>query len=427
MLLDLSLVYCQKHQVQLSVGKTKLLVFSKHESTYVKYAKLITPLNINKIPIPFASTAEHVGVLRSVSGNLPHIHQRLINHKRSLAQILSMGMAKRHRANPVAALRAEMIFSTPVLFSGIASLLLSKSEVDILAQHVKVTIENLLKLHPKTPAPVVFFLSGRLPGEALLHLKQLTLFGMICQLRGNILNDLAVKLLTTAKQSSKNWFADIRSYCFTYNLPHPLILLQNPRSKEEFKKLIRTKITDFWQTKLREHSATLENKSLKYFKPKYMSLSKPHPMYEHAVTSYQVNKCVTVARLLSGRFRTRSLLRHFYPDKVSGLCELCFEEYEDIPHIILPKCTILKDKVATLYTFAQDTLANCKAAAHIFENIVISGRDDNLKVQFLLDPSVIPQVITATQIDKCVLPELFKVTTTWCYSLVRTRRKHLEA
>ena len=158
-----------------------------------------------------------------------------------------------------------------------------------------------------------------------------------------------------------------------------------------------------------------------------MSLSKPHPMYEHAVTSYQVNKCVTVARLLSGRFRTRSLLRHFYPDKVSGLCELCFEEYEDIPHIILPKCTILKDKVATLYTFAQDTLSNCKAAAHIFENIVISGKDDNLKVQFLLDPSVIPQVITATQIDKCVLPELFKVTTTWCYSLVRTRRKHLEA
>ena len=95
-LLNLSLLYCQKHQVQLSASKTKLLVFSKHESDYVKYAKLLSPLHIGNTPIPFASTAEHVGVLRSVSGNLPHIHQRMVNHKRSLAKILSMGLSKRH-------------------------------------------------------------------------------------------------------------------------------------------------------------------------------------------------------------------------------------------------------------------------------------------------------------------------------------------
>ena len=51
MLLDLSLQYCQKHQVQLSASKTKLLVFSKQESAYVKYSKLISPLNMNKTPI----------------------------------------------------------------------------------------------------------------------------------------------------------------------------------------------------------------------------------------------------------------------------------------------------------------------------------------------------------------------------------------
>ena len=157
-----------------------------------------------------------------------------------------------------------------------------------------------------------------------------------------------------------------------------------------------------------------------------MSLSKPHPMYEHAVTNYQVNKCVTVARLLSGRFRTSSLLRHFYPDKFSGLCELCHKEHEDVPHIILPKCNILKDKVATLCNYARDTFTNCRAAA-VFKNVIIMGKDDELKVQFLLDPSVVPQVIAAVQIDKSVLPELFKVTTTWCYSLVRARKKLLEA
>ena len=127
----------------------------------------------------------------------------MVSHKRSLAQILRMGMAKRHRANQLASLRAETIFSKPVLYSGMASLLLSKSEADILAKHVNLTTENLLKLHPKTPEPVVFFQAGKLPGEALLHLKQLTLFGMICQLGGNILNNLALKLHQPRSKATK--------------------------------------------------------------------------------------------------------------------------------------------------------------------------------------------------------------------------------
>ena len=68
-----------------------------------------------------------------MTGNLPHIHKRIVNHKRSLASILSMGLSKRHRTNPIASLCAESIFSTPVLFSGMASLFLTKSESDMLA------------------------------------------------------------------------------------------------------------------------------------------------------------------------------------------------------------------------------------------------------------------------------------------------------
>ena len=423
-LLNLTLIYCQKHQVQLSASKTKLLVFSKQETDYVKYAKLLSPLHIGNTPIPFASTAEHVGVLRSVSGNLPHIHQRMVNHKRSLAKILSMGLSKRHRANPIASLRAETVFSTPVLFSGVASLFLTKSESDILAQHVKENTESLLKLHAKTPEPVVFFLAGRLPGEALLHLKQLTLFGMICHLPGNILHNIAVQLLTTASQKSQNWFSGIRSHCFTYNLPHPLILLKSPPTKEKFKSLIKANITDFWQAKLRAHSATLEEKSLRYFKPQFMSLSRPHPMWAGAVTSYTVNKRVTTARMLSGRFRCGSLLRHFNPD-ISGICELCGKELEDIPHIILPRCPHLLSQADILRRYAENTLATCPTAFQLFSDIVVKGKDDYLKVQFFVDPSVIPAVIAAAQVNKHIMEAILTVTTTWCYSMNRTRCKLL--
>ena len=103
-----------------------------------------------------------------------------------------------------------------------------------------------------------------------------------------------------------------------------------------------------------------------------------------------------------------SLVRHFYPDKVSGICELCNLELEDIPHLIIPKCPKLADRAQLLLKYAKDSLANCSTAAAIFDNI-IHGEDDELKVQFMLDPSVIPEIILAAQENKNLLGKLFKV------------------
>ena len=422
-LLDLSILYCDKHQVKLSAGKTKLLVFTQKETDYTKYVKLLSPLRIGDSQIMFATEAEHVGVLRSLSGNLPHIHQRVVSHKKALGQILRMGMSRRHRANPIAVLRAEQVFASPVLFSGMASLILTRADIDVLARNVKETTESLLKLHPKTPEPVVFFLAGRLPGEALLHLKQLTLFGMICLLHGNILNNIARQLLTTASQTSKNWFAHIRDICFMYNLPHPLLLLKSPPTKQSFKTLCKANVTDFWQQRLRERSASLEEKSLRYFKPQFMSLSRPHPLVAWATTSYQVNKSILTMRMLSGRFRCGSLLRHFY-QHVSGICELCHVELEDLPHILLPRCPLLFERAHSLTIYFTEKISQSLAASTIARKIMDS-EDDQLKVQFFLDPTVIPAVIAAAQTEPDIIPLILSETTTWCYSLNRERIKLL--
>ena len=141
-------------------------------------------------------------------------------------------------------------------------------------------------------------------------------------------------------------------------------------------------------------------------------------MWCTAVTSYQVNKCVIVGRMLSGRFRCGSLLRHFYPH-ISGLCELCGEELEDIPHILLPRCPQLSNRADMLLRFANEKLSENKTALKIFVNIM-HGKDDNNKVQMLLDPAAIPEIITATQKDETVLQLLLVATTTCRYSINRT-------
>ena len=417
-LLQLSLNYCDKYQVELSAPKTKLLAFSNNPDD-VSYAKLISPIHIGNTTIPFVDSAEHVGVLRSVSGNLPHIHQRLVKHRKALACILFTGMSRRHRASPLASLRAERIFGTPVLFSGLASLVLSKAEVDIVSSHVKKTAQNLLKLYQNTPDVFIFMISGSLPGEATLHLKQLTLFGMISRLPQNILHRIAKEKLLTG--DSKSWFGQILLLCNRYGLPHPLTLLDNPPKKEHFKSTIKLKIAEFWQSHYRSRTAELT--SLRYFKPQFMSLLHPHPILSTAFHSYDINKMVVQLRMLSGRYRVGSLLKHFSPSH-NGDCELCGQELEDLPHLLLPRCPHLLERKALLVEYANTVLSSSKVCLSIFTNILDNGDEDE-RVQLFLDCSAIPCVISANQADRTVIPLLFRVTRTWCYSLHRTRLKLL--
>ena len=127
--------------------------------------------------------------------------------------------------------------------------------------------------------------------------------------------------------------------------------------------------------------------------------------------------------MLSGRFRCGSLLKHFYKH-LSGVCELCSIEQEDLPHILTPRCPKLHQRVATLVAFARESLSDPESstAAAIFEKY-LACKDDKLKVQFLLDPSVIPEVIAAEQSKAGTLQQLMNVTTTWCYSINKLRIK----
>ena len=149
----------------LCADKTKLQVFAtKTMQEAVNYAKMTNPVMINGKKIEFVDSAEHVGVLRSITGNLPSILARIKAHKRALGSVLNTGMARGHRGNPAASLRVEQLYGSPVLLSGLGTLVLTKKEIVLVDQHHKETIMNLQRLLPNTPRSVSCFLAGSLPG-----------------------------------------------------------------------------------------------------------------------------------------------------------------------------------------------------------------------------------------------------------------------
>ena len=156
-------------------------------------------------------------------------------------------------------------------------------------KHFHQSLQSLMRLHNRTPQCVTLFLAGSLPGIALVHLRILSNFGMITRKPDSILFRLGLDILSRTRPSSKSWFAQVRNICLLYQLPHPIILLEHSMTKPSFKSMVKKAVINYWETKLRLESAQLP--SLKYFRPSYMSLTTPNPLWLSARASpYEVSK-----------------------------------------------------------------------------------------------------------------------------------------
>ena len=427
-LLHLTLLYCNKYKIEMTPEKTQLQVFSPPNFYQeLQYFKSINYLDISGIPLSFTTKAEHVGIIRSTtSGNAPHVLQRIAAHKRALGAVLSAGLARRHRGNPAASLRTEKLYGLPVLLSGLGSLYLLENEKKTLEQHYKETLQNLQKLYSRTPDSVIYFLGGSLPFLAHLHMRQLSIFAMICRLPENILNKVAHYVLTCLPENSHSWFTQITKICYQYSLPTPLLLLTNPPSQDDFKHTVKQKVLDFWQSKLRMDAKKLENSSLAFFKPAFMSLSRPHLLWTtcHG-NSYELNKATIQAKYLSGCFRTEKLLSHFSHTN-SQFFQLypLTETVGDIYHHLV-FCPVLQECRNNIFEYWEQIASDNNAASKILSEI--QKATPEIFLQFLLDCSVLPHVISAAQIEGYILYDIFfKATRTYCYSVYRTRRKVLD-
>ena len=382
----------------------------------------INPISIYGQKIAPSHQAEHVGVVRSDEGNLPHLLGRILSHKKAKFAILSSGISRGHRGNPAAAIVLEKIYALPVLLSGVSSLYLTSWEVNTIDSCYKTTLSDLLKLYKGTPQAFVYFMSGSLPGRALIHQRQLSLFSMICNLRNDPLHQRARHALTCLPPKHKSWFNQIRDICLLYGLPHPLTLLSEPPSPPSFKKLCKSLILDYWETKLRAEVSSLG--SLEYFKPEFHSLVKPNPMFWTAASNpYEVSKAIVQCRMLSGRYRTELLASHWSQNKHGYCLQMsCASTIETLAHILLfcPCYSDAREKLKSMWLRFPNQSIN-----HLVRSLLIGPPEALL--QFLLDPSVHPDVISMVQeLGSEPLKIVFHLTRTWCYDIHRLRAKLLQ-
>ena len=413
-ILHIALKYCKEYHVDLCADKTKLIMMTPRSNPTLVHNN---PIKINEEVIEFSKEAEHVGVIRSINGNTSHILNRIVSHKKALGAILHSGAALNHRGNIAGVIKIEKLYALPVLLSGSASLVLNKAEENILDHHYTGTLRKLLKACPNTPRSFVHFMCGSLPASAFLHLRQLGLFCMITRLPDDPLNLQARHVLTTHPPTSKSWFMKVRSLCLQYDMPHPLQLLNNPLSKDAFKKLSKSKVINHWEIFLRSEAAILP--SLIHPKLDFYSLTQTHPILSMPGSNpHEVSKAVIQTKMLSGRYQTALLTRHWSPSR-SEWCPAitCSKVPESLEHILLycPYYASIREQLILQWARVMNR------SAHLLLFQMLSGPASSL-LSFILDPSTHPTVIKLVQeLGLDMLKIFMSLTRNWCWAVHKGR------
>ena len=267
------------------------------------------------------------------------------------------------------------------------------------------------------------FLAGSLPLTGLLHLRMFSLLGMIARLGPeNILHIHGRHILLNLGHNNveKSWFSGIRSLSQQYSLPDPLLTLQSPPTKYQWKTLTRSKVLDWWQIKLRGEADLLP--SLLHFRPAFMSLSSPHPLWSTAGSPFEVSKAVVSARMLSGRYRTDYLSRHWSRTNPEGLCRLpgCEGSEGSLEHILL-HCPALAEARSRMITHWSSFLVSRPWLFPVIAHHTLG--DVSLHLQFLIDASTLPLVISSNRSNPEILPSCLYLTRTWNFAIHLTREK----
>ena len=158
-----------------------------------------------------------------------------------------------------------------------------------------------------------------------------------------------------------------------------------------------------------------------------MSPTHPHPIWTSCESNpREIHKSVQACRMLSGRYLTDRLQRHWTHNK-AGVCllPLCSPQSEGSLEHILLHCSALETTRQKLYDLCHKVSQESSELSTIVNKLTLSG-DQQLLMQLILDCTVIPDVIKTTQTSGThTRDRLLYLGRTWCYNIHRARMNKL--
>ena len=218
-------------------------------------------------------------------------------------------------------------------------------------------------------------------------------------------------ILMMCDSKSTTWAAHVRILCLMYGLPDPLSMMSStPPTKSEWRTLTKTRITVFYEQKLRKLAEG--NSKMEFLNIKLHGLSgKHHPIIARITDSRDIKKLRAHVKFVTGDILTGERLA-----KERGTdpkCRICSASNDNIVHI-MTQCRGTSDIRERLHADMMNTVAQIDGKNMVLQH----GTTDEMLTQFVLDPSSmnLPNGYRLSTIHPR-LQEVLRISRDWCFAL----------
>ena len=199
----------------------------------------------------------------------------------------------------------------------------------------------------------------------------------------------------------------------------------SPPTKLQFKGKVKSAIKEYWHAALVRQAASLP--SLRYLRLPFLHLGAgPHPVWWTCGSSSSAVRAATVQiKMLSGRYRSCWLRRHWTGEPGVFRLPGCGQVPSDVAHLLSAECPALHPYFASTLPHLLTMLSHNRELIALVLNAMISDKDTD--TSFLLDPSTNSAVIALVQQygQAPVLGPLFRVARAWIWCAHRARMRLL--
>ena len=283
-------------------------------------------------PVTTEDHTVHLGVHRSTKC-IPNTDEKINLGRRTAYSLMGAGFHGKSGLKQSIKASMWMKYVVPRITYGMEVLSLRRKDIDQLEAFQRRTMKQLQGLPNKTSDTAALALMGTLPISVCIEKNILSLFGRVVRDRDSIEHELAIRQLAVRSITEKSWFSSVRLVLNAYDLPSAYELIENPPSKEQWKKTVKSKvhqaIENQWRTDIESKS------SLKYLNPEAVKIGKVHQMYATVRNNIQdVRRAEIKARLLTGTYTLQSNRAKFNQYNVSPICQLCNKDPETREHFL---------------------------------------------------------------------------------------------
>ena len=250
--------------------------------------------------------------------------------------------------------------------------------------------------------------------EGKIHKDVFSLFFSVWNNPDTKIYGIVKYLLQTNQHNSRTWAAHLRYLCTRYGLEDPLVYLnRDPPTKSSWKELIATRITTYFENKLRTTAQT--NNLMEFLNTFSCGLrGRRHPALSNMVTNWDVRRSRPHLKFLSGNYLTYKIRS----DQSGGSprCRICETSSDETVSHVISACQGLADEREKILPEFSKLCAQTKNHLN-FEDFM---QNKDKLCQFILDPTSLNLPMRVSMQDPLVL-EFFRLSRDFCHTIDKTR------